>query len=863
MTIQTTWLSCGVLTHFALAGIAYPAFAQASIEAQNSITLETQGTAIDSQPLNPVAQAEAAIITDVQISSTSEGLDIVLVSDRPLSPGASQISGNALIVEIPNASLELIDPAVAEQFAPVEGIALVQVLSLPNGAVQVSVTGAEAPPVAEVSVEASNLVLSVVPGVATASGDDLEAIQVIVTATRTEETVLDIPRSVTVIEREQIEQQLQFTNNLPDILGRLVPGLSPPTLQTTTRGFTLRGRNAQVLIDGVPQNLNSGAGPELNGIAPDSIERIEVVPGASAIYGDGATGGVINIITRAPIESGVVYDVSAGTRVGLTSLQGDSFSYNVGLGVAAADNNLDGRLMLTYDANNARFDAGGNRIPPETGISDSDRVSLLAKLGYDINQEQRLAFTYSFYQDTLDTVFATDRSIFAIPGNQVARAVEIGAINYDATPQLTNHILNLTYRHANLLGSQLDIQTYYRDLEQAGTFSDLRPLGFPFATFPDIFQDRSTLSEWGARAQVETPLGSTASLLWGADYTQETNEIAALFLDAAAFDASRTLNIVDQFSLFPRYELNSLGLFAQARWDITEQFQISGGVRYDDFDFSVGDYQLAFALAAPRDRQGGSGGASDVSFNAGLLYRPVPEIGLFANFSQGFSIPNLGSVFSAAAPTFDISTDLALTPQEVNNFEVGLRAELDQLQVSLAGFYSESDLGSAIVFNPATGFSELVRAPQRNYGLEAAIDWQASDTWQLGGFFSWSEGENDVNNDGEFLALGSLNVPPYKLGLYLENETTPGWTNRLQMLLVGDRDRAFIDGVDPFTVNSYVTLDLLSSIQLGQGRLTVGIENLLNTNYLPLTSQERVGGFEERRYAAPGTTLSVRYSIQF
>ncbi|MEM9809013.1 MAG: TonB-dependent siderophore receptor, partial [Cyanobacteria bacterium P01_D01_bin.56] len=77
------------------------------------------------------------------------------------------------------------------------------------------------------------------------------------------------------------------------------------------------------------------------------------------------------------------------------------------------------------------------------------------------------------------------------------------------------------------------------------------------------------------------------------------------------------------------------------------------------------------------------------------------------------------------------------------------------------------------------------------------------------------------------------------------------------------RDRAFDDGVDPFEVDGYVTLDLLSSLQVGKGRLTLGVENLLNNDYLPLTSQERVGGFEERRFAAPGTTLSLRYSVNF
>ena len=198
-------------------------------------------------------------------------------------------------------------------------------------------------------------------------------------------------------------------------------------------------------------------------------------------------------------------------------------------------------------------------------------------------------------------------------------------------------------------------------------------------------------------------------MLWGVDYAQEDIEIAALFLDPDGFDANRELNVIDEFSLFPRYDLNSLGLFAQVCWDITEQWQISSGVRYDNLDFSVDDYELAFQL--PREREGGSGSTDGVSFNAGLLYRPIPEVGLFFNFSQGFSIPNLGSVFSGATPAFDISNDLLLEPQEVDNYELGVRFEFDRVQVSIAGFFSESDLGSAIMFNPNTGFSELVRAP--------------------------------------------------------------------------------------------------------------------------------------------------------
>ncbi|MEL6263865.1 MAG: TonB-dependent receptor plug domain-containing protein, partial [Cyanobacteria bacterium J06626_6] len=197
---------------------------------------------------------ELAAIVDFRVESTPGGLEIVFVSKQPLTIGDSRVSGNAFILEIPDATLVLDDPTVAEQFGPADGIALVQLANLSDGRVQLSVTGTQAPPDIQVSQSDDNLVLSVVPGMATADTEDPDAIQLVVTATRTEENVLDIPRSVTIIDREQLEQQQQLTDNLPDILGRLVPGLGPPTLQNSTRNLSLRGRPALILIDGVPQN---------------------------------------------------------------------------------------------------------------------------------------------------------------------------------------------------------------------------------------------------------------------------------------------------------------------------------------------------------------------------------------------------------------------------------------------------------------------------------------------------------------------------------------------------------------------------------------------------------------------------------
>ncbi len=83
-----------------------------------------------------------------------------------------------------------------------------------------------------------------------------------------------------------------------DILGFLVPSLTPSSGTTSNYGMTMRGRVVQYMIDGVPQTGYRDGSRQLNSIQPSMIERIEVVSGATSIYGSGATGGIINIITK-------------------------------------------------------------------------------------------------------------------------------------------------------------------------------------------------------------------------------------------------------------------------------------------------------------------------------------------------------------------------------------------------------------------------------------------------------------------------------------------------------------------------------------------------------------------------------------
>ena len=694
------------------------------------------------------------------------------------------------------------------------------------------------------------------------TAEESDTLRIVVTATRTEQNILEVPRSITVIDREDLEQQLLFNNSLADILGRLVPGYATPpgTSETQPRGG-LRGRPVVVLIDGVPQTPNNdGFASSLRTIDPELIERVEVLRGPSAIYGDGGTGGVVNIITRRPTEDTISYDFSTGVNVGLTSNQSDRIGYSGTFGVSAADERGDGVLAISYDTVNGQFDADGDRII-RNGINDTDRLGLLAKVGFNLTDEQRLGLTYSFFKDETFSDFTIDNSVLADPNAEFGRALRLD-VDYEEPPEQVNHVLNLTYRHGNIFGSQLDAQVYYRDTELVQIFTDLRGLGLP-PTFPTLWQTTLDDTEIGGRLQLDTPLGNSANLLWGADYSQNDTASPLFVGDVATFDATGRIDIVDtSLDRFAAYELNSLGLFAQSSWDITDQWQISGGLRYENVDLSVEDYNLAFRF--PRERQGGESSFDDVLFNAGLLYRPIPEVGIFASFAQGFSIPNLGSSLQGVPSTFSVTDDLLLEPQKVDNYEIGLQFEFNQLQGTLAGFYNESDLGSTLTIDPVTRFPIVNRAPQRNYGVEATLDWQPSDTWRLGGLFSWNEGESDINDDGDFEELSLLEIEPIKVGLYLENETTPGWTNRFDVFLVGTREPndSDIAGGLVNSVGDYTTVDFTSSISLGKGKLSLGIGNVFNEQYASVR-QQTFGGAVNRIAASPGRTFQMRYSINF
>ncbi|MEM9805967.1 MAG: TonB-dependent receptor [Cyanobacteria bacterium P01_D01_bin.56] len=835
----------------------------------------SSSSSFSAQPADWLAQAELVRVTGVRVEETAAGLQVVLeTAEGDVATPITSTTSNALVIEIPDAVLALPDSNEFLEFEPTEGIAVVQVTAISDNRVEVSITGTEAPPTVEPSISGSELILSVVLGnEALTTETTPDPLRLVISATRTEEEISTVPRSITVVTREQIETQSAITQDLGDILGRTVPGLGPPnSLNRAGNAQTLRGRPVSILIDGVPQQGNSFVNTQLEYISPDAIERVEVVRGPTAVYGQGASGGVINIITRAAASEGLTSTAQVGVSAaaGGEFLAGDSFSNYQQYGFSGRDELFDYVFSISRNDVGAFFDADGDRVPSNNATSeDTETFNFLGKLGFNLDENQRLQFFVNHGNNSRDINFIADPITRSIPGIQTARALREEQV-YEGTgdPRITSTSLNLSYSNDAIFGSsELQAQAYYRESEEVGVASDAR------GRFADsINRFRGSESTIGGRLQIDSSLSPSFSLLWGADYEQQQEDAALLELfDPVAFDNSspnrRILRKTGENIFYPAFDLDSFGLFAQAQWDVSERLLLSGGVRYERFNFEVQEFTPlfddTFSPYTGPSVPAGELNFDDAVFNIGSVYEITPEVNVFANFAQGYSVPGLFSILNFLPSGFTIDEDVRrLQPQKVDNYEIGVRGDWGDVQASLAGFYNYSDLGLSSRGQP-DGTIQFVRAPQRNYGVEATLDWQPSVDWSLGTTVSWTEGEDDQDGDGDFDALRTFEVQPLKVTAYVENQTTPGWRNRLQVLYVGNRDRGFEAGSDFASVDDYVVIDLISSLKAGPGELEIGIQNLLNNRYASVFSQIGAPLDEALNTLASGRMLSIGYRVSW
>ncbi|MGI3209791.1 TonB-dependent receptor [Roseovarius tibetensis] len=669
-------------------------------------------------------------------------------------------------------------------------------------------------------------------GAQTTTDDEMTKLGTLVleSATRTETPVDETTRSVSVVDREAVQNQRRVDNNIADILSNEVPGFSQSTEANTDFGQTLRGRPFLTLIDGVPQSTPLRDGRRsLNSIGAEAIEQVEVIRGGTAMYGFGATGGLVNIITKRPEDGEFNLELGAGLSFSPKDL-GESLNWETSVNTSGRTGKLDYVFSGSFLRRGGRFDADGDRIPADPtgaqgGIADSDATNLMLKLGYQLTEDQRIEINTLYYNMEQDSDFA-GLSFAGAPDTDTKTPAVRGDAN-PVNPGTENRNLAVTYTHDDVLGSSVDLQLYQADLDVV------------FTKFPGFPQTRIESEKRGGRLTIESPVelaGAGFDVIWSLDYLQDETE-------QTSTDAPNTSPTLDQ---------DAYAGFVQVNAPLGDIGKLSGGIRHEIIDVDVSDFTRADGTFVP----GGTLEFDETLFNiSGTLYLS-DRTDLYAGFSQGFTVADIGR--SITDNTFATTTQATSEAQKTDNYEIGLRTRQTRWDGTVAVFFNDSDNGTTFDQN-----LQIVKQPEQTYGVEATLDVYATEAITVGGTLTWLEGEVDLDGDGNFDEdLPSTRIAPAKLTAYAEYAPTDKWRARLQALYSGNRDVDSTRFGGTSDIDDYLVFDLYGAIHdVAGGTVEVGIDNILNNEYTPVINQAYDSAYAYAR--APGRRVSLGYTRRF
>lgn len=715
-----------------------------------------------------------------------------------------------------------------------------------------------------------------------------EAEHMVITASRRSEHIADIPGTVQVIGREQLLEQSQPGQGLGDVLAMLVPSLGASTETRTSASQTMRGRNVLVLIDGVPQNDNRDVSRHYDNIQLSHVERIEVISGASAVYGSGGTGGIINIITRCNRGEKMAFDVRSGGSFN-TEQTSDSGNFGFAHGATGQNGPFDFYFGIGYERRQNAFDADGEQIAPEpaqTSLADTETTDLLVKFGYQLAAQQRLEISVENYSNEQATDYGPN---YGGPGVPVllrradAPVAAIPGLELSDQPYTERDALSAHYRHDDLFGQRLHLLAYSRSRE-------FRFFPFPQQLIPGnaasvvVNQSTSYADVAGLKLAFDSAPSERWDLVYGVDYDLDDGRQRARGYDAMAFLSSGGLNYVPvggEYDYGPDVETRKLGYFLQSQWQLTEAFAWRAGVRHEQVETDISASipvleTFAHGIGVIPRVTPLPGAALDYRenlYNLGAVFALDAGQEVFLNYSEGFELPDTARLLrNAIAPDSltllipgvrggTVVAESELDAVKVDSIEVGWRWRGDALRTNITAFRNASS--KTPVFN-ADYSVDILDQEKRITGVEAALDWYPGQDWSVGGSLAYTRGETRDDSSGDWRALSAFEVSPPKAMIYLGYQREGTWKTRVQALHIGDYDAANDDNPREAAIEGYTTYDWLTDIELPAGTLSVNVRNLLNEQYQTVYSQwaENIyGGFVG--IPANGRTIALLYSLRY
>jgi iron complex outermembrane receptor protein len=667
---------------------------------------------------------------------------------------------------------------------------------------------------------------------------DKDAIEV--TATRFSEDARRLPASTTVITADDIQKSAART--LPELLQEQVGitmkdffGNNGATTSVDLRGYGVTGQqNTLILVDGRRFSDIDLTSVQWAAIPLAGVERIEILRGTGAVlYGDGASAGVINIVTRSPLKQGAALEA---------------------FGRVATFNTREGQLY-------------GNMTSGNFGINAS--VYGFASDGFRANnrneqQNSSASLRWAFGDTTLDLNAATDSQELRLPG---ARRIQpsSGLNEYAANPRGAQTPLDFSSRDGKraslVLGqrfgdAELSLGLNWRGKDQRAYFDQ--------GGFPTYRADGLDVTSFTPRLRLPFSTGAIRHRLTvGAD-------LHGWRYDSRRSDrpenTSRPINHV-------RASQDTQALYLQDLIELAGATRLSLGWRSERVSYKASDALdaaapgFAFNTAAPEVRET----QRQHAWELGARHAFSPAWTLFGRAGRSFRFVNVDEIYETDT-AFNAQFQI-LRPQHALTHEAGAEWRRGATRIRASAFHT--DVTNEIHLDPfTTGVGNTNLPPSRRRGVELDGGWQAAASLRLTLGYAYTDAKfregvlvggtavgSNLNVAGKQVPL----VPRHKLNAGLAWDVTGAV--RLSGMLTAVSSQ-FMDNDEPNTLGvkipAYATVDLKLAHAFAWGRLALAVNNLFDNDYYNYAVRSAFVADRYAVYPLPGRTvgLSAEFRMQ-
>ena len=601
---------------------------------------------------------------------------------------------------------------------------------------------------------------------------------VVVTATRFPENRLEAPIGMTVITARQIADDTAKT--LPELLSHLGgvhirDNSGSPDQQIDLRGFGITGdQNTLVLLDGVRINENDLSTTKLSSIPLQSIARIEILPGGGAvIFGGGASGGTINIITKTP---------TPGQKSGTIVARYGSY----GSAEVRAGANFGGeKLGLSVNANHQESDnyRQNNRLRQDGLIGDlrygtaDDSVGL--KFGADAQSLQLPGVRNEIQYDN-DPRGATT------PGDWSERQGKFGTLSFN--------------RSVGSLDFAADLG--YRDSESTAYFANFAPT--PYSRIVESNVAFAPRVRWPF-----TALGIGNTLIVGVDWSAwKYDRRFASSLSTFGAPGSSTSGTQE-----------STGAYVQYNGQLTTTTKLTLGARGQD----VTDHRIATGFVATDQSQTQNPHAWEIGLSQAL----ATSWQVYGKLGTSFRVANVDENGATA-------TGNLLKAQTARQKEAGI--EYHSRKLKLRATLYEIDLDNEIYFSPIVipfGANTNL-SPTRRSGAGLSWQWPVMPTVDLAGSFTYQFARfrtgvyGGVDVSGKDVPLVPRELASLRLSWRVTDKTLFGAAANYvgHQRYDNDQDNSF-----PRVMPAYALLDVKLSKEWADWQYSAAINNLFDKKY--------------------------------